>query len=66
MERLQRLSGRVERFVQRMAGEQRVNVLMLELMCDDLDGEAIIDAFTEKNITVRNWTHIWHAMRAWR
>ena len=49
-----------------MAGEQRVNVLMLELMCDDLDGEAIIDAFTEKNITVRNWTHIWHAMRAWR
>ena len=47
-----------------MAGEQRVNVLMLELMCDDLDGEAIIEAFTEKNITVRtNLTQIWWAWK---
>ena len=30
----------------------RVNGLMLELMCDNLSGEAIIDAFTDNNITV--------------
>ena len=33
-------------------GEARVNVMMLELMCDNLSGETIIDAFTDNNITV--------------